>query len=89
MSLLDNVYNYYEKMVIEILAGQCADQDFDEDFLLDVLCVALNQLPSRYFRHGVDMAFFLSSEDYRRMEQQVHEAVTAAIEHVRNHARPG
>lgn len=82
MSLLDNVYNYYERMVLEELAEQTRDQETDEDFLLDALCVALNKLPPRYFRHGVDMAFYLSNEEYLVMKARVHEAVEQAIQRV-------
>lgn len=82
MSLLDNAYNYYERLVLEELAEQTSEKELDEDLLIDALCVALNLLPCRYFRHGVDMAFYLSSDEYLMMQARVKEAVTRALERV-------
>ncbi|MDH5660070.1 MAG: late competence development ComFB family protein, partial [Gammaproteobacteria bacterium] len=48
----DNINNYYEKLVFEKIQDKLfSDQlDNDEDYLADIACVALNQLPSRYVR---------------------------------------
>ncbi len=82
MSLLDNAYNYYERLVLEELARQTEEAGYSEDLLTDALCVALNQLPCRYFRHGVDMAFYLSNDEYLMMTAKVKEAVTQALSRV-------
>ncbi len=82
MSILDNVYNYYEKLVLEELAAQTENQTRDEEFLTDTACVALNHLPARYFRHGVDMAFYLSSDDFLNMKKEAESAVRGALEHM-------
>lgn len=78
----DNAYNYYERLVLTELAEQTQGKELDEDLLTDAACVALNQLPCRYFRHGVDMAFYLSSDEYLMMTAKVKEAVTLAIARV-------
>jgi hypothetical protein len=87
MSLLDNAYNYYERLVLEELAEQTAGMEHDEDFLIDACCVALNQLPCRYFRHGVDMAFYLSADEFLMMKAKVKDAVGSAISRVAKSGR--
>ncbi len=79
MSIMDNISNYYEKMVLEELAQQAAARAGDEDFLMDAACLALNSLPPRYYRHGVDMAFYLPSGEYLEMRSRVKLAVAEAI----------
>ena len=87
MSILDNVYNYFEKLVLEELASQLEGEQTDEDFLTDTVCIALNHLPARYFRHGVDMAFYLSKEDFATMKEQVAKAVREALEYMKKNPR--
>ena len=87
MSILDNIYNYYERLVLEEVANQLGADRPAEDFVSDVVCVALNELPCRYFRHGVDMAFYLSSDDYLAMKERTRQAVAAALERVRANIR--
>jgi competence protein ComFB len=87
MSILDNVYNYYEKLVLEEVATQTKGSEFDQEFIIDVVCIALNRLPTRYFRHGVDMAFYLSSKDFVNMKEQVSQAVTEALKHLEKSER--
>ena len=87
MSILDNVFNYYEKLVLEELAKQLEGKELDEEFLTDTVCIALNHLPSRYFRHGVDMAFYLSSDEYIQMKTEVEKAVHEAIKFMEKSAR--
>ncbi len=87
MSLLDNAYNYYERLVLEELAEQTKNMEYNEDFLTDTFCVALNQLPCRYFRHGVDMAFYLSADEFLMMKGKVKDAVEHAIARVSKSGR--
>jgi competence protein ComFB len=58
------IRNFYEKLVLDVINHQAEMISLEEDQWADVACVSLNQLPSRYFRHSVDMAFYLSSEEY-------------------------
>ena len=51
----------------------------DADFLADLYCLVLNQLPAHYIRYGVDMIYFTSDEKRQEMEEKVNFAVTSAI----------
>jgi hypothetical protein len=87
MSILDDVYNYYERLVLEEVAEQVKNKPMDEDLIVDVVCVALNELPCRYFRYGVDMAFYLSGDEYLAMRERTRQAVVVAIERVGSRQR--
>jgi hypothetical protein len=78
------IHNYYEALVIEHIMNTIAKEpDIDEDFLEDVACLALNQLPARYVRHDVDMAFFLTTREREKMQTSITEAVLQATKQVR------
>ena len=49
MSLLDNIQNYYESLVVEMLAEHYKGQEVELEFMTDVVCVALNHLPPQVF----------------------------------------
>ncbi len=87
MSLLDNIQNYYETLVIETLAKEIDGQDFEEDVLTDVLCIALNHLPPRYIRHEVDMFFYTSPIERLEIEEKVSKAVIDALAYVKQNKR--
>jgi competence protein ComFB len=80
--ILDNIYNHYEKLVFdEVLAHQTTlGKKLDEDTLGDIVCVALNNLPARYVRHSVDIAFYLTTQEREQIGKLVHNAVKAAFE---------
>ena len=83
----DNINNYFEKLVFDVLQVKINDGllDNDEDYLGDIACVALNQLPSRYVRHNVDMVFYMTSEEREQNQVIVEEAVTMAVDYVNKH----
>ena len=82
------VHNYYETLVIEhVMSTVAAGNDHSDDFLEDVVCLALNQLPARYVRHDVDMAFFLTTREREKMEQNIKEAVLSAVKTVNERNR--
>ena len=81
-STLDSVHNYYEQMVFDELSQSSERARTDSEFRADTACVALNQLPSRYVRHDVDMTFFLSPNDLNDMINRVKVAVKEAIDYV-------
>ncbi len=84
------IHNYYEALVIEYLMNTVArEQGVDQDFLEDVACLALNQLPARYVRHDVDMAFFLTTREREKMQTNITEAVLNAVRRVRESRRLG
>jgi len=78
------IHNYYETLVIEYIMNTVAkESDVDQDFLEDVACLALNQLPSRYVRHDVDMAFSLTTRERQKMQTNISKAVLNAVGRVR------
>ncbi len=81
----ESIHNYYERLVFEHIHDMLVDQEqeTDEDFLEDVACLALNQLPTRYVRHEVDLAFYMGQDEREQIEQSVAAAVREAAEAVR------
>jgi competence protein ComFB len=87
MSLLDNIQNYYETLVLESLAKQIKGQEYDEDVLTDVLCIAINHLPPRYIRHEVDFLYYMSPIERQEIEIKAEKAVKDALEYIKNKNR--
>lgn len=80
MKISDDIHNYYEKLVMQHFASLKLDETYDNEFISDLVCVVLNQLPTRYIRHEVDMAFYLPASERFEMENNVKVAVTKALE---------
>lgn len=76
---LSEIHNYYEDLVSNYIEALELKSTRSEDYLCDLYCLALNQLPVHYIRHGVDMYFYMSDEKRADMEEKVIYAVTAAI----------
>ena len=85
MNISDDIHNYYEKMVIDHFTTLKIDEKYDDDFIADLVCVVLNQLPPRYIRHEVDMAFYLAASERFEMENNVKVAVSKALEFMKAH----
>ena len=84
----ETIHNYYESLVIEHVMNTVArNGDYGEDFLEDIVCLALNQLPARYVRHDVDMAFFLTTREREKMQHDITEAVLNAAKTVNERNR--
>lgn len=82
----DNIHNYFEKLVFDIIQDKLNKNVLDnDDFLGDVACVALNQLPSRYVRHNVDMIFYMTIEEREQNQVVAEDAVDMAIDYVNKH----
>ena len=88
MSLLDNIQNYYETLVLEALAKEVQGQEYDEDVLIDILCVAVNHLPPRYIRHEVDFLYSMSPIEREEIQNKAQKAVKDAIAYIKNNSRP-
>ena len=82
-----NINNYFEKLVFDVIQEKLYTNELvnDEDFLGDVACVALNQLPARYVRHNVDMVFYMTTEEREQNQIIVEDAVDMAIDYVNKH----
>ena len=85
MKISDDIHNYYEKLVMQHFSQQKFDEKFDEDFMADLTCVVLNQLPTRYIRHEVDMAFYLPASERFDMETKVKKAIVKAVDFMKLH----
>jgi len=68
------IRNYYEVLLIELLSDEGLLDELPADYLADLCCVTLNQLPVRYIRHLVDTYFF---EDYNELAEMKSEIQTA------------
>ena len=85
MKISDDIHNYYEKLVMQYFALSKFDEKYDDDFIADLTCIVLNQLPTRYIRHEVDMAFYLPASERFEMETKVKEAISKALEFMKVH----
>lgn len=83
----NNINNYFEKLVIEEITKKHQNNELesDDDFMADIACVALNQLPARYVRHNVDMVFYMTTEEREQNQFVVEDAVDMAIKYVNKH----
>ena len=79
-----NVHNYYEKLVINQIKRQTAEQPLTQEELEDAVCLSLNRLPARYVRFDVDATFYLSPKEAAKIELRVSRAVDVALAIIRN-----
>lgn len=80
MKISEDIHNYYEKLVMQHFFSAKFDEKYDVDYIADLTCVVLNQLPTRYIRHEVDMAFYLPPSERFEMENKVKKAIAKALE---------
>lgn len=77
----DTIQNHHERAVFDAVAAH-ADRFphlREQGLMADIACVALNRLPPRYIRHGVDFAFYLSERERQETQAAVDEAVDFAV----------
>lgn len=82
MKLHDDVHNYYEKIMLDRIVQRNLQDQYDDDVMADFCCTVLNQLPARYIRYDVDMAFYLPQHERLQMEQRVDIAIDVAMTQV-------
>jgi hypothetical protein len=87
MKLDDDIHNYYEHLVLEKIETLGLNQNKPADYLADLTCLVLNQLPPRYIRFEVDMAFYLPQSERRQMEMNVSHAVNNACKYLDAHPK--
>jgi hypothetical protein len=78
MKLDDDIHNYYEHLVLERIEILGLNKSNNEDYLADLCCLALNQIPPRYIRFEVDMSFYLPQSERQQMEMNAVNAVNQA-----------
>lgn len=49
MKLDDDIHNYYEKLLLDHLVELRLDDEYDTEYLADLCCIVLNQLPLNTF----------------------------------------
>ncbi len=82
MKLHDDVHNYYEKIMLDRIFARNLQDKYNDDVMADFCCTVLNQLPARYIRYDVDMAFYLPQHERIQMEQKVDIAINVAMKEV-------
>ncbi len=78
MKLHDDIHNYYEKLMLDHLSELGLSDAHDSEYLADLCCIVLNQLPCKYIRYEVDMAFYLPQTERFEMVTRVQDAVSKA-----------
>lgn len=85
MKVSEDIRNYYEKLVLDYFATLKIDEKYDDEFISDLFCIVVNQLPTRYIRHEVDMVFYLPASERFEMESKVRVAYSKAMEFMKSH----
>lgn len=80
MKLDDDIHNYYEHLVLERIEELGLTKSKPEDYIADLCCLALNQIPPRYIRFEVDMSFYLPQNEKQQMEMNAVNALNQAME---------
>ena len=76
---LEEIHNYYEDLVQQYVRALELERTRSPDYISDLYCLVLNQLPAHYIRFGVDMVYFTSDEKRQEMDEKVSFAVSSAI----------
>lgn len=87
MGIESDIKNFYESLVVEEIYKLSDDGKIEEQDMEDIACVALNNLPSKYYRHSVDMAFYLAGEEQKEIYKRVTEETEKAISFVKKHRK--
>ncbi len=82
MSISDQIQNYYENKVVDTINRIAQPKGYNQEQLTDLACLALNNLPTRYYRHEVDLAFYMSAQEHIEIDERVEKAVVYAIDYL-------
>ena len=82
MILDTDIHNFYEHLVLKEIEKQGLNQKLNSEQMADLCCLTLNQLPSHYIRHDVDMIYFLTDAKRTEMERLVLNALTLALQKI-------
>lgn len=82
MILDTDIHNFYEHLVLKEIEKQGLDRTLPAHQLADLCCLALNQLPSHYIRHEVDMLYFTTDAERTEMEQKVIASLRRAYDQI-------
>ena len=85
---MDTIYNYYEQQITHYIDVNLADSgEYDDAQLSDIACIALNQLPPRYYRHSIDLSFYTSREEQGKINQHIEDAIHFAEQRIAKRPR--
>ncbi|MFM5353400.1 late competence development ComFB family protein [Aeromonas dhakensis] len=84
MILDTDIHNFYEHLVLKEIEKQGLSQTLSANQMADLCCLTLNQLPSHYICHDVDMIYFLTDAKRNEMEKNVITSLKQALEKVQN-----
>ncbi len=79
MKLDDDIHNYYEHLILERIKLLGLNQTKGTDYIADLCCLALNQVPPRYIPYEVDMSFYLPQSERQQMGMNVENAVSKGM----------
>lgn len=79
-----SIHNYYEHLVEHYILDNVIPKhpDKNEEFFLDIACYALTKLPTRYMRHEVDLAFYMSEKERSKIKKEVEKSVNDAVRYI-------
>ncbi|MBA5764030.1 late competence development ComFB family protein [Vibrio sp. 404] len=78
MQISEDVHNYMENLVGQVLARPEYTEQFDNDQLADLACLALIQLKPVYIRHDIDFLSTLSEQRLMLLKEYAETAVSSA-----------
>ncbi|MEF1259176.1 late competence development ComFB family protein [Vibrio harveyi] len=78
MQISSDVHNYMETLVGQVLASEQFIDEFDNEQLADIACLALIQLKPVYIRHDIDFLSALPERKLAQFKQSVDIAVQNA-----------
>ncbi len=79
MQISVDVHNYMETLVGQVLAQDNYVDNFDNEQLADLACLALSQLRPVYIRHDIDFLSALPEERLVQLKEYAETAVVAAV----------
>lgn len=74
-AIFSDIQNIYETLLQHHIQALELTKTKDSDYLADLCCLVLNQLPAHYIRHTVDLYYFSTPEQRQEMEDKVQSAV--------------
>ncbi len=84
----ENVHNYYESELKRLIAHDSRLKDKSRDFIEDVACLTLNQLPAFYVRFDVDTTFYMSEDEILSLQKRLKAALDQAVQKVEQNPHP-
>lgn len=82
MKIDTDIHNYYEQLVSDKIEELGLVAGKSKDYQADLICLVLNQLPPRYIRYEVDMAFYMPASERLQMEMNVTQAIQNAVRYL-------